>query len=87
MTSAPPAIKMYELTADALFESLMSPRLVTGSAMGSIGPLFDKLLTIHNKHGPFDFALCIGDFFGPSSGGSDPSDIERLLGGQLRGSS
>ncbi|KAI0302241.1 CwfJ C-terminus 2-domain-containing protein-like protein [Russula brevipes] len=68
MTSAPPAIKI----------------LVTGSAMGSVGPLFDKLLTIHNKHGPFDFALCIGDFFGPSSGGSDPSDIERLLAGQLR---
>jgi hypothetical protein len=66
---------------------LINPRLVTGSAMGSIGPLFDKMLAIHNKHGPFELALCIGDFFGPSSGGNGSDDIGRLLGGQLRGES
>jgi hypothetical protein len=55
--------------------------------MGSIGPLFDKILAIHDKHGPFKLALCIGDFFGPSSSGNDSDDIERLLGGQLRGMS
>ena len=66
---------------------LINPRLVTGSAMGSIGPLFDKILAIHNKHGPFKLALCIGDFFGPSSGGNDSDDIGRLLGGHLQGTS
>jgi hypothetical protein len=52
--------------------------------MGSIGLLFDKILTIHNKHGPFELTLCIGDFFGPSPGGNDSDDVGRLLGGQLR---
>jgi hypothetical protein len=65
----------------------MGPRLVTGSAMGSIALLFDKILTIHTKHGPFDIALCIGDFFGPLSGGKDSDDIERLLRDELRGTS
>jgi hypothetical protein len=56
--------------------------------MGSIGPLFDKMLAIHNKHGPFELALCVGDFFGPSSsGGNDSDEIGRLLGGHLRGTS
>jgi hypothetical protein len=55
--------------------------------MGSIGLLFDKILAIHNKHGPFELALCIGDFFGPSSGGNDSDDVGRLLEGQLGGTS
>lgn len=67
--------------------SLINPRLVTGSAIGSIGPLFDKMLAIQNKHGPFDLALCIGDFFGPLSGDKGSDDVVRLLGGELRGSS
>ncbi len=66
---------------------LINPRLVTGSAMGSIGPLFDKMSPIHNKHGPFELAFCIGDFFGPLSGDNDSDDVGRLLGGELRGSS
>ena len=53
--------------------------------MGSIAPLFDKILAIHSKHGPFELALCIGDFFGPSSVGNESDDIGRLLGGELRG--
>jgi hypothetical protein len=55
--------------------------------MGSIAPLFDKILAIHNKHGPFELALCIGDFFGPISLRTESDDMERLLGGELRGTS
>jgi hypothetical protein len=55
--------------------------------MGSISPLFEKMLAIHNKHGPFELALCVGDFFGPLSGDDDSNDVGRLLGGELRGSS
>jgi hypothetical protein len=55
--------------------------------MGSISSLFDKMLAIHNKHGPFELALCVGDFFGPLSGDNDSDDVGRLLGGELRGSS
>jgi len=55
--------------------------------MGSIAPLFDKIVAIHNKHGPFELALCIGDFFGPLSLRNESDDIGRLLGGELRGTS
>ena len=55
--------------------------------MGSISPLFEKMLAIHNKHGPFGLALCVGDFFGPLSDDNDSDDVGRLLGGELRGSS
>lgn len=59
-------------------------RLVVGSAMGSIDTLFDKMSAIHEKHGPFDLALCTGNFFGPP-GVDDGGNVEKLLGGQLRG--
>ena len=52
--------------------------------MGSIATLFDKMSTIHEKHGPFNLALCVGDFFGPPDV-NDGGDVEKLLGGQLRG--
>lgn len=52
--------------------------------MGSIDTLFDKMTAIHEKHGPFNLALCTGDFFGPP-GGDDGGNAEKLLGGQLRG--
>lgn len=55
--------------------------------MGSISLLFDKMLAIHNKHGPFDLALCVGDFFGLLSADNDSDDVGRLLGGELRGAS
>jgi hypothetical protein len=72
----------------SLFKLLIGIRLVTGSAMGSIATLFDKILAIQNKHGPFELALCIGDFFGPLSFRKNESgDIGRLLGGELRGTS
>ncbi len=53
--------------------------------MGSIATLFDKMSTIQEKHGPFNLALCVGDFFGPSPDGDDGDDAEKLLSGQLRG--
>ncbi|KAH9079155.1 CwfJ C-terminus 1-domain-containing protein-like protein [Lactarius deliciosus] len=59
--------------------------LVVGSAMGSIPTLFDKMSAIHEKHGPFNLALCVGDFFGPSPDVKDGSYTEKLLSGQLRG--
>ncbi|KAH8826884.1 nuclear protein [Flagelloscypha sp. PMI_526] len=37
--------------------------LTVGSAHGQIRALFDKIKSINSKHGPFDFCLCIGDFF------------------------
>ena len=55
--------------------------------MGSISLLFDKMSAIHKKHGPFELALCVGDFFGPLSDDNDSDDVGRLLGGELRGSS
>ena len=55
--------------------------------MGSIALLFDKILAIQSKHGPFEVALCIGDFFGPLSFTNESDDIGRLLGGELRGTS
>lgn len=63
---------------------LIVVRLVVGSAMGSIDTLFDKMSAIHKKHGPFNLALCTGDFFG-SSGVDDRGNAEKLLGGQLQG--
>lgn len=59
-------------------------RLVVGSAMGSIDTLFDKMSAIHEKHGPFNLALCTGDFFSPP-GADDGGNAEKLLSGQLRG--
>ncbi|KAJ3788223.1 CwfJ C-terminus 1-domain-containing protein-like protein [Lentinula aff. detonsa] len=38
--------------------------LALGSANGSIKELFAKIKAIDNKHGKFDLALCVGDFFG-----------------------
>ena len=87
MTSTPRALKMWELSVRSYFESLIDRRLVTGSATGSIAPLFDKILAIHTKHGPFDLALCIGDFFGSSSGGNNSGDMGRLLREELLGMS
>jgi hypothetical protein len=68
MASTPPSLKI----------------LVVGSAMGSIDTLFDKMSAIHEKHGPFNLALCTGDFFGPP-GVDDGGNAEKLLGGQLKG--
>ncbi|EPQ57901.1 hypothetical protein GLOTRDRAFT_36948, partial [Gloeophyllum trabeum ATCC 11539] len=39
--------------------------LTVGPANGAIGELFAKIKSINDKHGPFDLAICTGDFFGP----------------------
>jgi hypothetical protein len=59
-------------------------RLVLGSAMGCISALFDKILSINKKHGPFNLVLCVGDFFGPIN---NAGEVGKLLGGELHGTS
>ena len=46
--------------------------------MGSITTLFDNMSTIYEKHGPFIFALCVGDFYG-SPGVNDGKNVENPL--------
>lgn len=53
--------------------------LTTGSVAGSIREFFNKLRAIDTKHGKFDLALCIGDFFGT---GKD-DETRQLLDGEL----
>ncbi|KAJ3808664.1 CwfJ C-terminus 1-domain-containing protein-like protein [Lentinula aff. lateritia] len=62
--------------------------LSLGSANGSIRNLFAKIKTIDDKHGKFDFALCVGDFFGKLKEKEDTEDagddeISLLLEGKL----
>ncbi|KAI8989743.1 nuclear protein [Trametes punicea] len=63
--------------------------LVVGSAVGSIRDLFAKIQSIDEKHGKFDFALCVGDFFGPPKDDGEEygedHDIIQLLEGHLEG--
>ena len=69
--------------------SLTCPSLVLGSAVGSIRELFAKIKTIDEKHGKFDFALCVGDFFGPPKSAEEEyqkdHEIVQLLEGHLEG--
>lgn len=56
--------------------------------MGSIRDLLAKIKAINTKHGNFDFALCIGDFFGPPGGEEDDNgddEVSLLLDGKLEG--
>ncbi|KAI1794660.1 nuclear protein [Ganoderma leucocontextum] len=61
--------------------------LTVGSAVGSIRELFAKVKSIDEKHGKFDFVLCLGDFFGPPKAVEDAYDedheIMQLLDGRL----
>ena len=60
-----------------------------GSAVGSIKELFAKIKSIDDKHGKFDFVLCLGDFFGPPKAAEEAYDedheIMQLLDGRLEG--
>lgn len=38
--------------------------LISGDAEGRFDLLFSKVNTINKKNGPFDFLLCVGNFFG-----------------------
>ncbi|TBU65503.1 nuclear protein [Dichomitus squalens] len=61
--------------------------LTVGSAVGSIRELFAKVKSIDEKHGKFDFVLCLGDFFGPPKDAEDTyeedHEILQLLDGRL----
>ncbi|KAI0372979.1 nuclear protein [Pilatotrama ljubarskyi] len=61
--------------------------LTVGSAVGAIRELFAKIKAIDEKHGKFDFALCIGDFFGPPKDASEAyaedDELIQLLEGRL----
>ncbi|KAF4603696.1 hypothetical protein EYR40_000864 [Pleurotus pulmonarius] len=59
--------------------------LTVGSAVGALRDLFSKVKGINAKHGPFDFVLCAGDFFGPPSTKNTNTDdqITQLLDGKL----
>lgn len=57
--------------------------LTVGPALGSIRQLFAKIKAIDAKHGKFDFALCVGDFFGGAVDGAD--ETQALLDGMIEG--
>ena len=62
-------------------------RLTVGPAIGAIRELLSKIKSIVAKHGKFEFALCLGDFFGPlKEGATDGEDeVELLLSGKIEG--
>lgn len=48
---------------------------MTGSVNGQFRQVFDKIKTIHEKYGPFDVLLCVGDFFGQDLTDSQLQDL------------
>lgn len=56
--------------------------MVTGSTNGNFKELFTKAKQIHEKYGPFDVHLCIGNFF--DSNMSEES-IQPLLKNEIEG--
>ena len=52
--------------------------LVFGSVQGNFKSCFTKMASVNQKAGPFNFAICIGDFFDQEKG------IEELLGGRIQ---
>ncbi|KAF9077200.1 CwfJ C-terminus 1-domain-containing protein-like protein [Rhodocollybia butyracea] len=57
--------------------------LAVGSAVGAIRDVFAKIKAIDDKHGKFDFALCVGDFFGPLTDTDKEDEVSLLLDGKL----
>ena len=60
--------------------------MVVGPALGDISSLFEKVKALDSKYGKFEFAICVGDFFGPTSDEND-AQIEDLLASRTVGSS
>lgn len=60
--------------------------IVVGPALGNINSLFEKVKSLDAKYGKFEFAICVGDFFGPTSDEND-AQIEDLLASRTTGSS
>ena len=56
---------------------------------GSVRELFAKVKSIDERHGKFDFVLCLGDFFGPPKDAEEAyegdHEIIQLLDGRLEG--
>lgn len=42
-------------------------RLISGDVRGSFRQFFGKVEKLNKKSGPFDFLLCVGDFFGENN--------------------
>lgn len=53
--------------------------LVCGSVRGNFRLLFEKISRLNEKKGPFDFLICVGEFFG-----SSPSNWEPYKNGSLK---
>ena len=60
--------------------------IVVGPALGNICSLFEKVKALDAKYGKFEFAICVGDFFGSTSDEND-AQIDDLLAGRTTGSS
>jgi len=60
--------------------------IVVGPALGNISSLFEKVKALDAKYGKFEFGICVGDFFGPTSDEND-AQIDDLLAGRTTGSS
>lgn len=52
-------IKLYTLCCYLYFS-----RLICGDVNGKLKTLFTRVESINKKNGPFDFLLCVGNFFG-----------------------
>lgn len=62
-----------------MIENLFECSLVCGDVKGNFKTLFNKLDNINSKSGPFEFLLCVGDFFG-----SDNGKLEAYKNGNLK---
>lgn len=47
-------------------------RLICGDVNGKFKTLFSRAANINKKSGPFDFLLCVGNFFGSSEQDWEP---------------
>ncbi len=65
------------------------PSLTLGPCLGAIKELFAKITSIDAKYGKFDFALCVGNFFGPPTHAADEPEAQKdlldLLEGKVEG--
>jgi hypothetical protein len=61
--------------------------IVVGPTPGDIHSLFEKVKALDAKYGKFEFAICVGDFFGPASEESDTQFEDLLVSRTARSSS
>ena len=80
-------LKMCEnrlIDAEYHIEHVIS--IVVGPALGNIRSLFEKVKALDAKYGKFEFAICVGDFFGSASEEND-TQFEDLLASRTARSS